>query len=199
MGEHAAFVGQTAGPVVSSPRKYAANAEEYEPQKRRKTEVLARDDTMVITPPLVKSAITLKGAMYSAAILEGVKVVENRSRKFPLGWHALHTGKKATDLDVQRRIVSLWPHAPKDEDLISTRGCIVGAVHLSRHCTVQECHGNKWATGPVCHIIDRVVKLPTPVPHQGQLGAWTIGEPALSCVNKQLAQSHVQENDLSVL
>eukprot|EP00971_Amphidinium_carterae_P136062 2696046-Amphidinium_carterae.1 len=39
-------------------------------------------------------AITLQGAQQVMAILNGVKLIENRSWKIPCGWYALHAGYK---------------------------------------------------------------------------------------------------------
>ena len=55
------------------------------------------------TPDAVTHGLTLKGAELSWSVLEGRKVVENRSRQLPRGWVALHTGLgKIQDAHVAR-------------------------------------------------------------------------------------------------
>ena len=96
---------------------------------------------------LCKKGITMRGALISAAILHGVKCIENRPWKIPPGWYALHTGSGALEPQSEHRLRQLWPDAPEEKRL--PHGVIVGAFHVCEHREASECGGSPWATGKV--------------------------------------------------
>ena len=70
-------------------------------------------------------AVTLRGPELAEAILQGYKDVENRHRRLPLGWVALHTGKRKTEPHMRGTIHHLSPGMP------AAQGCPQGAVAVS--------------------------------------------------------------------
>ena len=147
---------------------------------------------MADMPGHVTRALTLKGAQYNWAILNGYKIIENRTWRIKPGWYALHTGLGATTKEVQLRMRSLVSSIPEERSL--TKGVIVGAVHISHSLDQRECTICPWATGPVCNIVSDVVVLPTPVPHKGALSCWKISADVLPRIQASLASQHVRSN-----
>ena len=69
------------------------------------------------TPEAVTRGLTLKGAELSWSILEGRKVVENRSRLLPRGWVALHTGEGTIAAAHLRTVKSVCADLPSEGTL----------------------------------------------------------------------------------
>ena len=131
------------------------------------------------TPDAVKRAFTMKGAVCTWSILHGFKNVENRVFRLPLGWIAIHVGRTKDRGAAQyaNLIHEDYPtqSVPKEKDLYDKwAGYIVGLVHVREHRTVAECNRSKWANGKVCNIIDRVVRLKTPIKAKGALSTWEL-------------------------
>ena len=144
----------------------------------------------------ITHGLTLRGAQLSWAILEGEKVIENRTVSLPAGWIAIHTGVGKLDPEHERKVRSLLPNVPPEALL--PHGCIVGACRIDRATSVQACMGTDaqvWATGPVCNIVGAVCKLSRPVPHKGALGLWPIDAAVLGSVQAQLREATVREAD----
>ena len=144
----------------------------------------------------ITHGLTLRGAQLSWAILEGEKVIENRTVSLPAGWIAIHTGVGKLDPEHERKVRSLLPNVPPEALL--PHGCIVGACRIDRATSVQACMGTDaqvWATGPVCNVVGAVCKLSRPVPHKGALGLWPIDAAVLVSVQAQLREATVREAD----
>lgn len=147
------------------------------------------------TPDAVTHGLTLKGAELSWSVLEGRKVVENRSRQLPRGWVALHTGLGKIQDAHLRTVKSTCADLPSEGSL--PRGAIVGAIRIDRACDVAHCAGTMaepWALGPVCNVIGAIVKLDHPVPHKGALGYWKIDANVRNAVQAALAAGDVVTN-----
>ena len=89
------------------------------------------------TPEAVTRGLTLKGAELSWSILEGRKVVDNRSRQLPRGWVALHTGQGEIAAAHLATVKSVCADLPSQDTL--PRGVIVGAIRIDRACEVAQC------------------------------------------------------------
>jgi len=89
-------------------------------------------------PPHVRRGLTMKGGLTSAAILTGVKIIENRSWKLPTGeWLALHTGATESGPQTVYKYRELWGDSMPPETSLP-KG-IVGAVRIAQHRTLAEC------------------------------------------------------------
>eukprot|EP00434_Breviolum_minutum_P011513 symbB.v1.2.010151.t1/scaffold660.1/size175713/8 len=153
-------------------------------------------------------AITLKGSVITEAILHGYKDVENRSVRLPLGWIALHTGKGKCDALLDQIMRRLAPGLPEDSKC--PKGFVVGAAWVERAVTFdelrdqfgckEECNGptpgdlrhvpkctfSPHAGGPFCNILSASIRLPTPVPCNGELGCWRLPDKVREDVLKQI-------------
>eukprot|EP00435_Cladocopium_sp_Y103_P007315 s2262_g2.t1 len=144
----------------------------------------------------ISMAITLKGSVITEAILHGYKDVENRSVRLPLGWIGLHTGKGKCDTLLDQIVRRLAPTVPPDAEC--PKGYVVGAAWVERAVTfdelrtqfgcTEECNGpngvlhhvpqckfSPHAGGPICNILSASLRLPKPVPCNGELGCWPPG------------------------
>ncbi len=101
------------------------------------------------------------------------KDVENRKRplrKLPL-WLALHAGK-GWDEEALR----YFPY----QDMPSVQHSTITHLALCDRCLVYDAllpeslKNNRWAFGPYCWMLKRVVKLPEPVPCKGSQGLWRL-------------------------
>ena len=171
-------------------------------------------------PALVSHGLTLKGAQLSWAILENIKLIENRSVQLPVGWIALHTG--IGKLPKERAMeLEQCPGIPPEASL--PHGAIVGALRVDRACTVADCAGTPaapWALGPVCNVIGAVCQLAEPIQHKGaaracsnaiahetsgrpvcagSLGTWPIDADVLMHVRAGLAAATIMENNPALL
>eukprot|EP00930_Biecheleria_cincta_P044979 TRINITY_DN30996_c0_g1_i1.p1 TRINITY_DN30996_c0_g1~~TRINITY_DN30996_c0_g1_i1.p1 ORF type:complete len:604 (-),score=70.68 TRINITY_DN30996_c0_g1_i1:10-1821(-) len=149
------------------------------------------------------SAITLKGAVITEAILHRFKDIENRSVRLPVGcWVALHTGKSKVEDAMDRTLRKMTTGLPASK--VCPMGAVVGvcwverAIHLKdlriefdcgaacehrdettglrslRH--VHSCRLSPFAIGPFCNVISAVIRLPRPVPCNGALCCWELPE-----------------------
>ena len=64
---------------------------------------------MAETPGTVTKGLTLRGAQTNWAILNGHKLIENRTWRIAPGWYALHTGAGDAEFKVQQRLRELLP------------------------------------------------------------------------------------------
>mmetsp|Transcript_17866 Transcript_17866/g.41660 ORF Transcript_17866/g.41660 Transcript_17866/m.41660 type:complete len:254 (-) Transcript_17866:324-1085(-) len=139
---------------------------------------------------------TLKGAAISEAILRGLKDVENRNIRLPLGWMAVHTGMSKPIQWVDDALRQSMPRLASQKEL--PKGAVVGvcwierAVRLedlraeygcgprceARHpghlCHVPSCEMSPHAIGPMCNVISAAIRLPNPVKCKGDLGCWKL-------------------------
>ncbi|CAK0874497.1 unnamed protein product, partial [Prorocentrum cordatum] len=144
----------------------------------------------------VSQGLTLQGAQQVLAILKGVKLIENRSWKIPLGWYAIHAGSKLINEERGARTREAWPEVPPEESL--PHGAILGLFCVHRHLAPQKCRpGYIWARGPVCHLISKAIELPRPIFCSGGGGLWSLPPWALAEIGKQLPEASVTHFDLS--
>ena len=116
----------------------------------------------------VTHGITLRGALLTHTILDGVKRVENRHFRMQQGWYVLHTGAKMSSHESQHALLASLVNAPDEKDL--PHGAIVGAIEISHALSLEQCSAAEpWAFGPVCNVIRSVVRLERPVEHLGAL------------------------------
>lgn len=121
-------------------------------------------------------ALTVQGPQQALAMLEGLKLVENRGWRIPPGWYALHVGA-TRDSEWGRKAALAHPELPSEDTLRYFHGCIVGLLFISEQRSVKDCAGHQWASGPICHVVSRAVKLPVPVRIRGAPSLWRL--PAL--------------------
>ena len=117
-------------------------------------------------------AFTVHGAELALAMLHGYKLVENRDRKFSIGWYALHVGLQ--DTEHSRRAADMYPELLQGSEAGHFQGTIVGLVHIAEHRTKEECDGHAWAVGPVCNVLSASVLLDRPVAVRGNQGQWPL-------------------------
>ena len=140
----------------------------------------------------VERAITLKGRMLSGALLAAVKDVENRSQVWREGWYALHTGSSKPDSDLFEKVRnacandSQWS-AVQEMAGRCPEGSIAGLVYLSHALPLASCSISPWASGPVCHVISKVLVLEQPVLNvKGFLGTWAMADDVAKVVREQV-------------
>lgn len=143
-------------------------------------------------------AITMKGAMWSWAILNGHKPVENRHFRLRPGWYALHNGMGQIAEEARARLRAFIPDGLPDEVSLP-HGAIVGVVRIDGHASVEACASTRaaaWATGPVCNVVGAYCSLREPVPHRGAQGLWPISEVARCALLPLLqhARAHITEH-----
>lgn len=144
----------------------------------------------------VSHALTLQGAQQVLAILRGVKLIENRSWKIPLGWYAIHAGSQPINEERGARTRAAWPDAPPEESL--PHSAILGLFRVQAHTRPEKCrHGYIWARGPVCNLISEALELPRPVRCRGGRGLWRLSPPVLQRIREQVEECGVKRFDLS--
>tara|TARA_X000001036_G_scaffold33877_1_gene27661 strand:- start:5195 stop:5836 length:642 start_codon:yes stop_codon:yes gene_type:complete len=139
--------------------------------------------------------LTLKGGFLNKLILDGHKVVENRSWIIPPGWYALHTGKGSMKVGEFERLQSLFNAEcaernlhPSMENYTKCRNTgICGVVHISHALPLDKMNGNRWASGPFCHVISDAAFLNEPIPCLGALGLWKLTGKQIDNLNDQLS------------
>lgn len=119
---------------------------------------------------------------YASAIAAGVKRVENRTwgsdqmAGMPLAIHA--TSKRWNPTPLERsRIQRLWPDCPPPQKF--PYGAILATARIKLVCGTKHIavSGDRWATGPKCWVLDRIVALHTPISHKGKQGLWKLSNP----------------------
>ena len=66
-------------------------------------------------------------------------------------------------------------------------GSIAGLVYISHALPVAHCSRSAWASGPVCHVISKVLVLERPVLHvKGFLGTWKMTADVATMVRAQV-------------
>jgi hypothetical protein len=145
----------------------------------------------------VTHGLTLRGAVLTYAILEGIKRVENRHFRMQPGWYVLHTGAKTSSHESQHALLSSLTDAPHEMSL--PHCAIVGAIEISHALAIEDCAADPWAFGPVVNVIRSVVRLERPVPHRGFLSTWEIDVEVREDVRQQLISAPLHINDISHL
>ncbi|KAJ1460047.1 hypothetical protein M885DRAFT_22013 [Pelagophyceae sp. CCMP2097] len=150
----------------------------------------------------VTHALSFRGASLAWCILEKHKVLENRPYRLPAGWIAIHVGKgKLSAPDEAALSARLPPGAVKPGEaalLAQWRGMVVGAFKVRECRRPSNCGGSQWASGPVCSVIEAVVRLPVPVlVGNGKLSLWPLDADACGKLRGQ--QLDEAQTDLSAL
>ena len=111
----------------------------------------------------LERALCIKSPKVGLAMLDGKKIVENRTFKLPLGWHWIYISKnkKPSGLDDFANLINDLPYAVEEQD--KCYGKIIGAIYLAAIRKPEECNGYLWARGPHCHIISHTIPLEDPV------------------------------------
>ncbi len=131
-------------------------------------------------------AITVRQP-WTAAIVAGVKRVENRSWRAAPGWYALHAAARIdpqldidTAEDMLRPGFGGWTDGPTHEDdprLVL--GAIVAAILVGVALPLREVpRPTWWHSGPLCWPILDVRPLRRPIPYSGALGLWIVRDEA---------------------
>jgi len=139
-------------------------------------------------PAATTHAITMRGALYSWAILAGIKTVENRPFRLSPGWYGLHTGLGSLNAETRKRLEARLARLPPAADL-PPAGAIAGLIRVDGVASAEGCAGTAaepWATGPVRHVIGAVLALPSPVPHRGLPGLSPLSDATRLALREQI-------------
>jgi len=139
-------------------------------------------------------AITLQGPQQTLAILRGQKLIENRAWSISPGWYGLHVGAQRKS-EWGQKAAAVCPDMPPEEKL--TFSAIVGLFYISEQRRPEECAGDFWAVGPICHVVSKVVPFLRPIPHRGEKGLWPLREEVLQRISDHAARCTVVHHDLS--
>lgn len=155
-------------------------------------------------PTKVEYAFTCQGRIQCEALLRAEKNIENRPKilnRFPMGkggWIALHCGKRrkgnaAVVDDYDKRVLARWGWRGENDERPFTEppvegdpafdSSIVGLLHFTGEApTLQDPEekstkfgNNPWATGKICHYVDKGIRFKQPIQHRGMLGVWKVG------------------------
>lgn len=148
----------------------------------------------------VTHAVTVQGPQQALAMLQGLKLCENRSWRIAPGWYALHVGGQRSS-EWGLKAAEKHPELPSERELSNFHSAVVGLLYFSEQRTLAECAGNLWAYGPVCHIVARAVRLQPPVRLRGSPGLWPLPAKERGEILAQLRGDHVRVvcHDLSAL
>lgn len=159
-------------------------------------------------PIAVEQGFTVKSNWLAAALLHGRKCFENRSCEWKSGWYAVHTGVSKDDAFEAWAEQHVRDSCDNDADValiaadvndgLVPKGFITGLCHVSHCLPLESCADSKWASGPVCMVIDQTLFLRTPVKHVGQLGTWPIGDVARCAIQQQVVGCAIRCNAAGV-
>ena len=136
-------------------------------------------------------ALTIR-RYWAWAIAAGHKRIENRGWATPhRGPLAIHAGRpQPADEADREQLIALGLDPPDDP----TASAVVAIVELTacvrftpgaRGLWPDDLDGDRFATGPVCWVLDRVRRLADPLPCGGHQGVWDVELPevpqALAC------------------
>ena len=148
--------------------------------------------TEVITgasdPTKVTHGFTLSNPAWAWLILNGHKIIENRSNKLQPGWYAVHVGATAH--------CSIADEIPftREFGMPSVIGMENGVVHglckIEMSLPYEQCKNNRWACADykVCNIITEVIPFRKTVQASGNLGAWPLK------VSTELVRQEAKDN-----
>ena len=142
----------------------------------------------------VCKGVSVMTAQLAYCILEGLKRWENRVFKMATGWYYLqvsdsipkkqprkHTQAHNRWLTHAHHITNMSEissklgfRIPEESSLEHYLGNIVGLFHVKESRSVDKCGNSVWATGPVCNLIDRTIKLIEPIKQRGWPGVWVV-------------------------
>mmetsp|Transcript_47252 Transcript_47252/g.136527 ORF Transcript_47252/g.136527 Transcript_47252/m.136527 type:complete len:298 (-) Transcript_47252:68-961(-) len=146
----------------------------------------------------VTQAFTVQGPQQALAMLQGMKLLENRAWRIPPGWYALHVGSQRKS-EWGERAAARHPELPSEEELEDHFGTIVGLLHIVEQRRVEECNGNQWAYGPVCHVVSHGLRFAAPIRQRGDKGLWPLSARLRGMIAAQLPDASLVQHDLSVL
>ena len=128
-------------------------------------------------------ALTIR-RYWAWAIAAGHKRVENRTwatdHRGPL---AIHAGRRQPADEADRRELIALGLDPPDDPTASAVVAIVELVDCvrfapgARNLWPDALEGDRFATGPVCWILDHVRRLASPVPSGGHQTVWDVDLP----------------------
>jgi hypothetical protein len=153
-----------------------------------------REDDEIVDAPSVTSAVTLRGWQLCEALLMGRKDVENRNIRLD-PWVALHYGHQKIDPVQASFLSSSIPDLPQVSDLIP--GTVFAVAKIARSVKLNDlrrefgccdpgcdtspgghhaegCRISRFAHGPICNMIQDIIRLPCPVPARGALNQWKL-------------------------
>lgn len=114
------------------------------------------------------------------AIVQGIKVIENRS--WPTRYRdplLIHAGKSTKWLNTPQ-----LPEAPGPTDLVF--GAIIGGVEILDCIPVEQIQGERFASGPYCWILGNPWCLIHPLPLAGKLGLFEAPSSIAAAIGSQL-------------
>lgn len=138
--------------------------------------------------------------LWAWAIAEGIKRVENRSRRTSYrGPLAIHAGNSRDSLAASRSLLRKLGHNPPPDHKL-TFGAVIAVVELvdviefdPRRRELLDCSSglaaDPFATGPVCYVLADVKRLRSPVYCRGQQGFWGLDGDLLASVLHELEGS----------
>lgn len=140
--------------------------------------------------------LTVQGPHQALAMLQGRKLIENRSWPIPVGWYALRVGA-ARGSHWGRLAADKYRDMPRDEEALAgvPMCAIVGLIHIAEQRSVAECGEDFWAYGPICHIISQTVQLEAPIAYSTQQrcgNLWPLSERTWQRIAEQLPRCRFQ-------
>lgn len=149
-------------------------------------------------PASVTLAFTVQGPAQAFAMLTGRKLVENRSWGISPGWYALHVGMRR-DSEWGLKASQICPDLPPEEELLDFFGAIVGVLLITEQRYVEECNGNPWAFGPICHVVSGSICLPQPCRYRGNPGLWLLPPDIQRRIMQGVVNGMTTMHDISIL
>jgi len=145
----------------------------------------------------VSQGLSLACAILAQATLEGKRLVDSRAWRIPFGWYALHAGSRPLPPEWAAALQACWPDAPPPEAFVGG-GAIGGLIFIEDGVrTPEECGGDVWASGPMCHIISKVIVLRRCIPCAGCGGLWPLAKEVLDDILEQLPELSITYFDIS--
>ena len=154
-----------------------------------------------LSPEKVTNAFTLNSPWLTAAILHGLKDVENRSQDWKPGWYAVHTGVgKLKDEWAEQHVKENGKDHPRYNILLEDmkdglvkRGYIAGMCRFAHTLPVDACD-SAWALGPYSMVIAEWQWLDEPVECKGQLGLWGLTDDVRALIKERSMNKAVGYN-----
>lgn len=145
-----------------------------------------------LSPKDVTNAFTLNSRWLTAAILHGLKDVENRSEDWKSGWYAVHTGvSKLKDEWAEKHVKDNGKDHPRYNILLQDmkdglikKGHIAGMCRFAHTLPVDVCD-SEWALGPYCMVIAEWQWLDEPIECKGQLGLWGLTDEVRALIKER--------------
>ena len=143
----------------------------------------------------VELGVSVPCALLAQATLEGRRLIDSRAWTIPHGWYALHAASRPVPPKSRDALRNCWPDAPEEQALLGN--VIGGLIFIEESRTMEECGGDAWATGPVCHLVSKAITLCQPIRCAGASGMWPLPPEVLHDIQTQLPSLCVTYFDLS--